>query len=79
MSSSTDHYNAIALEALSLSTRERGDLAARLLKSLSPDAPLEEDENLALVLERVRRYEAGEMTVRPAREVLARLGEKHGL
>ena len=46
--------------------------AARLLESLSQDAPLEEDENLALVLERVRRYEAGEMTVQPA-------SEKHGL
>ncbi len=79
MTNTMDHFNNIAVEALSLSAPERSELAARLLKSLHDDDYGDDSENLKIVEERLRRYESGEVTSRPVDEVIKEIREKYGI
>ena len=79
MSNATDHFNSIAVEALSLSAKERGDLAARLLRSLDRDEGNDEDENIAIVMERLAEHKRGESESFPIDQVVREMREKYGL
>ncbi len=79
MSNNADVFNSIAVEALSLPSKARAELASRLIRSLEADPSPSEDEHLAIVYERIRRYEAGEVTARPTDEVIGELRAKYGL
>lgn len=79
MGSTMDQFNHIAIEALSLPARQRGDLAARLIRSLDQEDCGDDAANLAIVKERLKRYEAGEVESRPVKEVIHEMREKYGL
>lgn len=76
MNTDNEHFNSIAVEALSLSMRERGDLAARLLKSLDDESADDDTANLAVVKERLKKYRDGELTSRPTEDVIQEMREK---
>lgn len=72
-------FDSIAVKALSLSAHERTKLVEALLSSLEEMPPLSEEEQLEIVSERIRKYEAGEMGSRPLEEVMEELRQKYGL
>jgi len=78
MNNSTD-FNSLAVEALSLPISERADLASRLIRSLEAEAIPTEDQHLAIVYDRIKQYEAGELSTRPADDVIREIRETYGL
>jgi putative addiction module component (TIGR02574 family) len=69
----------VASRALELSSRERAELARRLIGSLDKDADagveVEWDREIA---RRVRRIKSGKATGRPAHTVLAEIRARYG-
>lgn len=80
MSNSTSpNFGSIAIEALSLPSKQRAELASRLIRSLESESVPMDDEHLAIVYDRIKKYEAGEITARPTDDVIRELRETYGL
>ena len=73
-----NHFETVAIEALSLSGPCRRELVSRLLRSLAEDN-FDDSENLALVEERSRKLESGEMKTVPYSVVVNEIREKFGI
>lgn len=76
--STASHYEAVALEALSLSSPYRRELVSRLLRSLAEE-DFDDSENLSLVEDRMTKLESGEMQTIAYSDVRDQVREKFGI
>ena len=79
MSTTVLEYKDLAIQALSLSMRERAELAASLIGSLQMSPPLSEEQQMEIVRERVRKLDAGEEATVPFEQAMQGLREEYDL